>query len=514
MAIDSNKRAAGVLLPVFSLPSPYGIGCFSEEAYHFIDRLSEAGQTYWQILPIGPAGGSDSPYQPHSCFAGEPMYIDPEALARQGLLTDDDLDQAASPDYDLSSVDYRRVRPIRNWLLRTAYERFCAEPEDSELLLAFREFCESQESWLSDYVLFEALTAQFGTNFWNEWPEDIRDRKPASLRHWKQELSEETRYQSWLQFEFFREWKQLKEYAHSKGIRIIGDIPIYAALESVDVWVNRKVFQLGEDCKPSRVSGAPPDPFSPKGQVWGNPLYDWNYLKRTGYRWWIERLRHMFRLYDVVRLDHTRGLESYFSIPAGADDAALGHWEKGPGLSFFRAVSKKLNDPDLIAEDLGDITPEVVEMVHRAGLPGMKVLQFAFDGDPKNPYLPENFGKDSVVYTGTHDNNTTIGWYEDLPASTRCQITAYLRQQNGIHESAKAPIFGSHSATSLLVELAHRSDAAICIIQMQDHLLLDASARVNVPGTIWNNWQWRMHPDAFTRTRASHMASLARRSGR
>ena len=513
MSIQVSKRAAGVLLPVFSLPSPYGIGCFSSEARAFIDRLAEASQTYWQILPIGPVGGSNSPYQPRSCFAGEPLFIDPEALAEKGLLTEDELAYAAGWDFDSSRVDYQRVFPVRGRLLWAAFQRF-REQSLKAPLPEYLTFCQDHADWLEDYALYEALTKQYGTNFWQEWPEPIRLREPSAVAHWTAECAEEIEYQKWLQFEFYTEWMQLKEYAHSRGIRIIGDIPIYAALESSDVWASRELFQLGPDCLPERVSGAPPDAFSPKGQVWGNPLYDWDFMKKDGYSWWIRRLQHMFRLYDVVRLDHTRGFESYFSIPVGTEDAGEGHWVKGPGLAFFDCIRTALNDPDLIAEDLGDITPEVVEMVRKAGLPGMKILQFAFDSDRKNPYLPENFNAHSVVYTGTHDNDTTIGWYDSLPAAKRGVITSYLRSHNGIYDSARAPLFSGASACSLLIELAFRSSAAICVIPLQDHLRLDGRARINVPGTITENWEWRMQPGAFTRTHALYMASLVRRYGR
>ena len=512
MAIQTNTRAAGVLLPVFSLPSPYGIGCFSKEARTFIDRLADAQQQYWQILPIGPVGGFNSPYQPRSCFAGEPLYIDPETLAAKGLLTEEELSAAAEWDFAVSRVDYHRVFPARIRLLRAAYGRF--QEQNLTESTPFRDFCREHADWLPDYALFEALSAHFDTNAWYEWPEPIRLREPSALRYWQEELADEIVYQMWMQFEFSVEWDNLKDYAHSRGIRIIGDIPIYTSLECSDVWTNRRFFQLGEDCLPDRVSGAPPDAFSPAGQIWGNPLYDWDLMKKDGYTWWIRRLAHMFKLYDVVRLDHTRGFESYFSIPADAEDAGLGHWEKGPGIGFFNAVYQALGSLDLIAEDLGDITPEVIKMVKDAGLPGMKILQFAFDSDSRNPYLIENFGPNSVVYTGTHDNDTTIGWYSSLPASKKGTVTSYLRSHNGIYDSARAPLFSAVSASSLLIELAYRSDAAVCIIPLQDHLQMDSSGRINVPGTVSQNWEWRLEPNAFSRTKASHMAELVRRYGR
>ena len=520
MAIQTDTRAAGVLLPVFSLPSPYGIGCFSKEARTFIDLLAAAEQQYWQILPIGPVGGFNSPYQPRSCFAGEPLFIDPEALAAKGLLTDDDLFTAAEWDFSDSRVDYHRVFPVRRRLLEAAFQRFQeqslsgASADDHPAAVSFRDFCHEHADWLPDFALFEALTEHFGTNSWYEWPEPIRMRKPASLQYWKNKLADEIEYHMWLQYEFSLEWEDLKEYAHSRGIRIIGDIPIYTSLECTDVWVHRDLFQLEEDCQPANVSGAPPDAFSPTGQIWGNPLYDWDRMKKDGYSWWIRRLAHMFKLYDVVRLDHTRGFESYFSIPADAEDAGLGHWEKGPGLDFFHVVNRALDDPDLIAEDLGDITPEVIQMVKDAGLPGMKILQFAFDSDSKNPYLLENFGPQSVVYTGTHDNDTTIGWYTGLPASRKVTVTSYLRSHYGIYDSARAPLFSAASASSLLIELAFRSSAAICVIPLQDHLQLDSSSRINGPGTISQNWEWRLAPNAFDRTKAARIAELSRRYGR
>ena len=502
------NRSSGILLPVFSLPSPGGIGCFSREAHHFIDRLSEAGQKYWQILPLGPAGGWNSPYQPLSCFAGDPIYIDPYTLAAKGLLNKDELPQ--DPPKPSDHVDYGRVIPERETLLRKAFTRFRPGKK-------YKEFCADNAWWLEDYAMYMAIRKAAGNSAYQTWTIPFRRRHPDALSSFAVSHAKELDYIRWTQFEFFTEWNDILDYAHKKGVQIIGDIPIYVSADSSDCWAHPEMFQFDRHLKPKAVAGCPPDGFNPEGQHWGNPLYDWKKLEADAYSWWKQRLRQNFRMYDLIRIDHTRGFQSYYSIPADAKTAAEGHWRKGPGIHFFEEIEKEFGPGRFIAEDLGHITPAVRKMVKESGLPGMKVLQFAFDGDPHNPYLPTNFDRHCVVYTGTHDNNTTRGWYTSLGNDTKKQITAYIRAQMGCHpiQSVKAPIFGASQAAVSLTEVALHCIADLCIIPMQDHLLLGSEARVNTPGTVGSfNWSWRMVPDAFTPELAEYIGQLTSDSGR
>ncbi|MBQ6582213.1 MAG: 4-alpha-glucanotransferase [Mogibacterium sp.] len=508
-------RASGILLPVFSLPSRYGIGDFSGIAFRFLDFLADAGQRYWQILPLAPAGGWNSPYQPLSCCAGDPVYISPEALVGQKLLTEEELTEAwheISLQMEPDRINYELLLPFRKALLKKAHSRF-RENRD------YHAFCAGNAGWLDDYALFASLHFHFGGINWTDWPEALRHRDPDTVASWAETLREEIRLEKWMQYEFQREWKALRDYAHTKKIEIIGDIPIYASYESSDCWTHPELFRLRKDLRPLRIAGCPPDDFAPEGQRWGNPLYNWREMERTGFAWWIERLRQNCALYDVIRLDHTRGFESYFSIPAEDDSAVNGRWVKGPGMKFFRAVEAALGPCRFIAEDLGFITPAVRNLIRRTGLPGMKVLQFAFDGDPENEYLPENCTENCVVYTGTHDNNTTRGWYNELPEDAKRMVTHYLRtsRSTGIDQSSasrNAPIFSSFAACRLLVTLAMESKAELCIIPLQDYLALGSEARINVPGTVGDNWEWRMRKGAFTPDHAAYIRRMVKASGR
>lgn len=513
--IYNPARACGILMPLFSLPSKYGIGCLSQEAKTFIDRLAESGHTYWQMLPLGPAGSCNSPYQPRSCFAGDPIFIDLQTLICKGLLTTDEVDHAKAflcDTDDDSRIDYDSVITSRSPLLRIAYERFMKDTASP--VRDFERFCTKNNFWLDDHAMFEAVSRDTGTSLWSEWDRDIRDRDPRALSMLKDKLRTELDYRKWLQYEFSCEFADIKEYAASRGIRLIGDVLIYASYESSDCWAHSELFQLGSDKLPARLSGSPPDDFNPKGQIWGHPLYDWDVMKQKGYDWWIRRITHDLAMYDLLRLDHVRGFESYFSIPAGTDDAADGRWEPGPGMDFFNTVYRELGKHSFIAEDLGYITPAVRKMVTAAELPEMKVLQFAFDSDPSNPYLPENYRRPCVVYTGTHDNDTTCGWYGSLSTEGKICITAYLRACRGIHPAKETPFFGVASANELLIETAMFSSADICIIPMQDYLGLGSNARVNTPGTISGNWEWRMKYGAFNHELADKLADLAARCGR
>ena len=392
-------RECGILLPVTSIPSPYGIGGFSKEAYEFVDRLEAAGQRYWQVLPFGPTGYGDSPYQSFSAFAGNPYFIDLDTLAAEGLLTEEECleaDCGQNPRY----VDYERIYKTRFQVLRKAFNRWKALGQKSG---------EKLEQETKEYCVYMAVKNQFQGKSWAQWEEDIRLRKPETVKAWEEELADEILFYEFQQLKFQEQWKKLKDYANSRGVRIIGDIPIYVAFDSADSWFHPELFQFNEDREPDFVAGCPPDGFSPTGQLWGNPLYRWDYHKKTGYAWWIRRMAYCFRLYDVVRVDHFRGFDEYYSIPAEDDTAAGGHWEKGPGLELFDAIEKKLGKLEIIAEDLGFLTPSVFEMVRKSGFPGMKVLEFAFSADGQSIYLPYHYDENCVVYTGTHDNDTIQG---------------------------------------------------------------------------------------------------------
>ena len=482
------QRSAGILLPVSSLPSPYGIGCFSQEAYDFVDWLKEAGQTYWQILPLGVTSYGDSPYQSFSAFAGNPYFISLDALVEEGVLTAAEC-KKANFGRKADDIDYSRLYAERGRLLRLAYSR-----SDIGHNEAFTAFCEKNKWWLDDFALFMAVKGRFEGKPWIEWAEDIRLRWQPAMDYYRRELYFEVEYHKYLQFKFDQQWRRLKAYANSKGIRIIGDIPIYVALDSADAWANPGLFQLDKDNIPTAVAGVPPDGFSPTGQLWGNPLYRWEAHRATGYQWWITRLWYCFELYDVVRIDHFRGFESYYSIPAGNKTAAGGHWEKGPDRDFINAMHENLGEGGIIAEDLGYLTPEVKAMLSASGYPGMKIMQFAFDSRESGNYLPHTYHRNSVVYTGTHDNVTTEGWRTNASAEDVAYACRYLRCQP--EELTEAMICAC---------LASVSDTAV--IPLADWLHLGSEARINTPSTQGSNWQWRLTcplPEAL----AGHIAQL------
>ena len=470
------KRASGVLLPVFSLPSKYGIGCFSKEAYKFIDQLKEAGQSYWQILPLGPTSYGDSPYQSFSTFAGNPYFISLEELIKEGVLTKKECE---SVDFgtDATSVDYAKLYEGRMILLRKAYERSNVYM-DSE----FRRFQEEEAWWLKDYALFMAVKKRFGGIPWSEWAEDIRLRWQNALDYYREEMYFEIEFQEYMQFKFYEQWAKLKAYANEKGIQIIGDIPIYVAMDSADTWANPWLFKLDEKNCPTQVAGCPPDGFSATGQLWGNPLYCWDYHRNTGYQWWISRMSYCFRLYDVVRIDHFRGFDSYYAIPGKDTTARNGVWRNGPGMELFRAVEEKLGKPDIIVEDLGFLTPSVLQLVADSGYPGMKVVQFAFDSRDDSDYMPHNYDKHCVVYTGTHDNDTILGWMKQAPKSSVKKAKEYLRmtKEEGYNWGMMCG--------------AWMSSANLAVVTMQDLIGLGSSARMNIPSTLGGNWTWRALP--------------------
>lgn len=479
-------RECGILLPVSSLPSKYGIGCFSKSAYDFVDHLVEAEQRYWQILPLGPTSYGDSPYQSFSTFAGNPYFISLEDLIEEGVLTKKECDKADFGD-DIRSVDYGKMYEARFLLLRKAYERSKIAENP-----AFLEFQKNQAYWLKDYALFMAVKDKMEGVSWDQWPEDIRKRWQYSIDYYREELYFEIEFYEYVQFKFDEQWQKLKKYANDRGIRIIGDIPIYVAFDSADTWAHPELFQLDEENLPCAIAGCPPDGFAADGQVWGNPLYRWDYHRNTGYDWWISRLAYCYQLYDVVRIDHFRGFDEYYSIPYGEKTAKNGHWEKGPGIEFFRTVDNRLGHKEIIAEDLGYVTDSVRQLVRDSGYPGMKVLEFAFDSrdtGSASDYLPHNYPVNSVVYTGTHDNETLVGWYEDITKEERTMLRDYL---NNYHTKDKDLYWD-------IICLVMRSNARICIIPMQDYLGLGKESRMNVPSTLGKNWKWRMTEDDFSK---------------
>lgn len=482
-------RRSGVLLPVTSLPSRFGIGTFSKEAYAFVDFLEEAGQKLWQILPLGPTGYGDSPYQAFSTFAGNPYLIDLEELIENGWLTEEECentDWGGSKSY----VDYEKMYQGRFPLLRKAYHNSHIA-ENAE----FIKFCDENDWWLSDYALFMAIKDSQGGISFLEWDAPLKLRDPEAMNRCRHELSDEICFWQFLQFLFAKQWQALKAYANGKGISIIGDIPIYVALDSADTWAHPELFQLSEGCVPKAVAGVPPDAFSATGQLWGNPLYDWEYHKKTGYDWWISRIGYSYRLYDIVRVDHFRGFEAYFSIPYGDDTAVNGHWEKGPDFELFAALKMKLGKKEMIAEDLGVITPPVRRMIKKCGYPGMKVLQFAFDSHDSE-YLPHNYDKNCIVYTGTHDNQTTRGWYEENNRKVQKYIRDYLRVKSG------------KDVVEAMIAAAMSSTAETAVIPMQDWLGLGREARINFPSTLGDNWKWRLTKGQLTDALAAHMKDV------
>lgn len=475
-------RRNGMLLPIASLPSPYGIGGFSKEAYEFIDLLEETGQKLWQILPLGPTSYGDSPYQSFSTFAGNPYFIDLDTLAEKGWLTKEACEASDYGDNE-SYIDYGRIYNSRFVLLKQAFL-------NSDILSdeKFTEFCKANQHWLPDYALYMALKNQNDGKSWIEWEEEIRLRKPEAVEYYKKELEEECNFYEFLQYEFHEQWTKVKEYAHKKGIQIVGDVPIYVAFDSADTWANPELFQLDEKNLPLGVAGCPPDAFSATGQLWGNPLYNWAYHKKTGYDWWLKRIAYCFDLYDIVRIDHFRGFDEYYSIPYGDETAVNGHWEKGPGMDLFNTVKEKLGELDIIAEDLGFLTESVFQLLKDSGYPGMKVLQFAFDPSEDSDYLTYKYQRNCVVYTGTHDNDTTAGWFEKLSDGDK---EVALRYMNSFYTPKEEQHWD-------LIALAMRSTADTCIIPVQDFLGLGSEARINMPSTLGDNWKWRMTKGAFS----------------
>ncbi len=489
------KRSSGILLPVSALPGKYGIGCFSKEAYEFVDFLELAGQKLWQILPLGQTSYGDSPYQSFSTFAGNPYFISLETLIEEGVLTKEECD-AADFGGDKTSIDYGKMYKSRYRILRLAYGRL--EPDTDE---AYRKFCAQNSHWLDDYALYMAIKSDHDDKCWSEWEEDIRIRKTDALEHYRDKLSEEIGFYKYLQYKFYEQWEKLKNYANAKDIQIIGDLPIYVAFDSSDAWANPRLFQFDEDCQPIAVAGCPPDGFSATGQLWGNPLYDWEYHKKTGYDWWIKRMEACYKMYDILRIDHFRGFDEYYAIPAGDQTAEFGEWEQGPGYGLFETIEEKLGRLNVIVEDLGFITDSVRKLVAKTGWPNMKVLEFAFDSrDDAGPsdYIPYVYEKNCVVYTGTHDNETLLGWLGHISREDREMVETYL-DEKGSDEKRLV-----HS----MITLALSSVADRCVIPMQDYLGLGNEARMNEPSTLGKNWKWRMTSGQMTKKLAKEIYDM------
>lgn len=487
-------RASGVLLHPTSLPSEFGIGDLGPAAMRFVDRLSEAGQTYWQILPLGPTGYGDSPYQCFSAFAGNTNLISPQMLLDDGLLSEDDL--AASPEFSEDEVDYGAVIAWKEGILNTAYRRF-RETDNISVKGNFELFTREAAYWLDDYALFRAIKNARGGKPWLEWEKPLRSRVREAVDAARGELLEEVLAQKFFQFIFFRQWHRLKSYAYGKGVKIVGDIPIFVALDSADVWTNPRQFKLREDLSPEVVSGVPPDYFSKTGQLWGNPIYDWDRMRADGFRWWAERFQSALRMVDIVRIDHFRGFAASWEVPGDDETAENGEWVEVPGRELFRRLEREFGELPVMAEDLGVITGDVEALRDEFGFPSMRILQYAFGGGAENPHLPFNYPKNCVVYTGTHDNETAVGWFRGLKpkssskkkknegAEVRERCLNYLNSDGkGIHRD--------------LIRVCFASVADTAIVPLQDLLGLGNEARMNTPATKSGNWKWRFREEVLT----------------
>lgn len=496
-----KHRLSGILVHPTSFPSPYGIGDLGQSAYDFIDFLAASGQNLWQVLPLGPTSFGDSPYQSFSAFAGQPLLISPELLKKENLLWYDDLCNIPKWKSE-EETDYGWVLVYKTELFQKACSRFF-QMKGSPLALEFQTFCQKQDFWLSDYSLFMALKDLHEGRCWLEWEEPYIVLSPQLRKELEISMASQIGYYKFLQFFFYRQWNALKEYANSKGIAIIGDIPIFVSADSADVWANKELFQLDTKGHPLRVAGVPPDYFSATGQLWGNPLYDWDAHKKEGYRWWISRIRHQTGLTDYLRIDHFRGFEAYWSVPADEETAVNGKWVKGPDAEFFEAIQDALGeDLPIFAEDLGVITSEVEALRDRFGFPGMKILQFGFEGGPDSPYQPHNFTTTNCLcYTGTHDNDTTLGWYGSVSDYFREQLKKYIGSD------------GSHISRDM-IRLCLASTAKYALFPIQDLFSLDTEARMNTPGVPAGNWTYRYRKEDLTPELSQWLSEQTRLFGR
>lgn len=490
-------RSAGILLHISSLPSPYGIGTLGKSAFDFVDFLEASGQSCWQVLPIGPTGYGNSPYQTFSVHAGNPYFIDLTALCNDGLLERqkcDEVDWGA----DFHYVDYEKLYNNRFKILKEAFINF-SKSENNQ----FENFITNNDFWLKDYSLYMAVKSHFNMLPWYKWPDTgIRNRHKFAIKKYSELLVHEIKFQKFLQYLFYSQWKKLKIYANSHNIKIIGDIPIYTGLDSADTWAHPEIFWLDKDKNPVKVAGCPPDNFSAEGQLWGNPIYNWKILRHHGYSWWIERMRTASKLFDITRIDHFRGFDSYYAINNFEKNAINGEWLPGPGMDLFKKIRKKLGKIDIIAEDLGFLTPNVKKLLNDTGFPGMKIIQFAFDPKEKSDYLPHNYLQNSVVYTGTHDNDTIMGWFNNSSA----EIVDYAKKYGNLSEK-EGYNWG-------VVRLCYSSVSKMAIISMQDFLGLGSSARMNTPSTLGSNWIWRATPGDFSQNLSRKIRKITELYGR
>lgn len=490
------ERSSGILFHPTSLPGKYGIGTLGKEAYAFIDFLKKSRQKLWQIFPLGPTGYGDSPYQSFSSFAGNPYLIDFDLLIEAHLLSEEDLRDVFFGDNE-EYIDYGAIYNQKYPLLRKAYENFKSS-DNHEMRENLEHFKRENASWLNDYSLYISLKNHFNGLPWNEWAHDIKNREHEAMEHYKNELADDVEYHNFIQFLFFKQWGDVKRYANENGIKIIGDIPIFVAADSSDAWANPEIFLFDEERKPVKVAGVPPDYFSATGQLWGNPLYNWQKLKETNYSWWVERVRANLSTCDIIRIDHFRGFEAYWAVPYGDDTAINGQWEPGPGIDLFNAIKSQLGELPIIAEDLGLMTQGVIDLREATGFPGMKILGFAFDSGEENDYLPHTYTKNCVVYTGTHDNDTLIGWFQKAKEEDRQFARDYLnsRSDDEIHWDA--------------IRGAWSSVASMAISPVQDFLGLGSEARINTPGVAAGNWQWRLKHGVLTDELADRIAKLTK----
>lgn len=483
-------RGAGILLSVTSLPSPYGIGTMGKDAFRFVDMLVDLRQKYWQVLPIGPTSFGDSPYQSFSAFAGNPYLIDLDILIEEGLLRQEEVDFYQWGDQK-DDIDYQLIYENRFEVLKSAYERFDTKQK------TFKDFCEENGDWLEDYSLYMAIKNEMNGREWLSWEEGLRDREKETLDRYRESLKKQILFWKFLQYKFFEQWTALRKYANKSGIQIIGDIPLYVALDSTDVWANRGEFKLGQDGRPTEVAGCPPDAFSDDGQKWGNPLYDWDKMEKDGYAWWQRRMKANGNLFDIIRIDHFIGVARYYSIPAEDVNARNGKWNKGPGKKLTDMIEKTLGKNRIIAEDLGVAVPAVKKLLAKTGWPGMKILLFAFDGNTANEHLPHNYEDGNlVVYAGTHDNETVVGYFRDKTEYELAFLYEYLR----IEKKDEIP--------DAIIRCAYGSVADIVIMQMQDLLKLGNEARMNFPSTVGSNWRWRTLRDSLSEERRTWIRTM------
>lgn len=496
------ERSAGVIMHIASLPGKFGIGTFGKEAYEYVEFLYKSGMRYWQILPLGQTGYGDSPYQSFSAFAGNPYFIDFDILNDEGILSKAEYINENYGDNE-ECIDYGLLFNIKYIVLRRAYENF-KKSHNFLLKEYFESFKEENNWWLDNYSLYMAVKGKFNLDSWQEWDDDIKNRRPETIELYRNELSDEIEFWSFIQFLFFKQWNELKSYANEKGIKIIGDMPIYVAEDSADVWSNPEAYLIYEETlKPISIAGCPPDAFSETGQLWGNPIYDWNYMEKTGYRWWIKRVQESLKLYDVVRIDHFRGFESYWEIPYGDTTAINGKWVKGPGIKLFNAIKESLGEINVIAEDLGFLTNEVKEFLEETGFPGMKVLQFAFDEREESNYLPHTYTNNCIAYTGTHDNDTFRGWFEltgNKSDVKYCKEYLALTEEEGYNWG--------------FIRGAWASVADVSIALMQDFLNLGNETRVNFPSTLGGNWKWRIKEGSYNTELADKIYKYTKMYGR